>query len=65
MLIWRLGTDIALSESPSYEVNKLVSLAWLLWALRNFWRFTLHYIMIELKNINVEFLQYEYISDKE
>src|SRR6218665_2843388 len=30
-------------------VNKLVSLTWLLWALRSFWRFTLHYNIL-IKN---------------
>ena len=30
-------------------VNKLVSLAWLLWALKRFWRLTLHSIMISLQ----------------
>jgi len=29
-------------------VNKLVSLTWLLWALRSFWRFTLYQLYITL-----------------
>ena len=37
--VWLLQTWFGI-----VPVNKLVSLRWLLWALRSFWRFTLHYI---------------------
>ena len=32
-----------LQTPQTMPVNKLVSLTWLLWALKSFWRFTLHY----------------------
>jgi len=36
--VWLLRTWFGIEP-----VNKLLSLTWLLWALRRFWRFTLHY----------------------
>src|SRR6218665_431638 len=37
--VWLLGTGFGIAP-----MNKLVSLTWLLWALRSFRSFTLHYI---------------------
>src|SRR6218665_1298086 len=47
------------NSSADWVVNKLLSLTWLLWAPRNFWRFTLHtlkdilnFFVIQQKNTN-------------
>jgi len=42
--IWWVNNSICCTLLA--PVNKLFSLTWLLWALRSFWRFTLHYITL-------------------
>ena len=42
--VWLLRTGFGIAP-----VGKLVSLTWLLWALKSFWSFTLHYITLHYK----------------
>ena len=46
-------------------VNKLVSLTWLLRALRSFWRFTLHYIISDFKCEGAIFSAWTIFSNNE
>src|SRR6218665_3831870 len=48
--VWLLRTGLGIAP-----VNKLVSLTWLLWALRSFRSFTLNYITSGLSHIHNEY----------
>ena len=47
--VWLLRTGFGRPKAP---VNKLVSLTWLLWALRSFRSFTLHYITLHYNQLH-------------
>src|SRR6218665_171290 len=46
--VWLLRTGFGIAPE-----NKLVSLTWLLWALRSYRRFTLHYITNSLSSLHI------------